>query len=72
MTQHVVVELDIPAGLEMFKRPEAVHRRSPSLLDGRDSDEILSTTEHQEAAALVDLAELLRLLGLRAKRLPRQ
>jgi hypothetical protein len=48
--------------------PEGVHRRLQSLLDRQDGGELLSEAERVEAEGLVDLADLLALLKLRAGR----
>jgi len=56
----------IPQDLVRFKLPFAVHARLQSLLDRQDRGSILTDEERDEAQALVDLAELLTLLRLRA------
>ena len=66
--QHVSIELAMPADLERFKLPEEVHHRLQELLDCQDRGEILSPAERLEAEGLVNLAELLSLLRLRATR----
>jgi hypothetical protein len=68
MSQHVVIELEIPSDLEHFTLPEGVKQRLQDLLDRQDQGENLTAAERGEAEGLVDLAELLSLLKLRARR----
>jgi hypothetical protein len=68
MSQHVIIEVKIPSDLERFSLPEGVNRRLQSLLDLQDRGESLSETERVEAEGLVDLADLLALIKLRARR----
>ena len=65
---NVLIELEVPPTLEQFKLPPGVDERLQHLLDRQDRGEILTPSERQEAEGLVDLAELLSLLGLRAQR----
>lgn len=58
----------MPEDLEQFKLPKAVDARLQSLLDKQDRGEDLTATERLEAEGLVNLAELLSLLRLRAQR----
>jgi hypothetical protein len=69
MTSSVVIEIEIPAGMEGFRLPAGVRDRLQELLDRQDRGETLSPAEKQEALGLVDLAEWLSLLRLRAQRL---
>ena len=62
-------EVDFPADLARFRLPEAVAARLQSLLGRQDSGQPLTPQERQEAQGLVDLAEFLTLLRLRAERL---
>jgi hypothetical protein len=68
MSQHVVIEVEIYSDLERVGLPEGVNRRLQSLLDLQDRGESLSETERVEAEGLVDLADLLALIKLRARR----
>ncbi len=68
MAQHALVEIEIPLAMEQFKLPKGVQTRLQSLLDQQDRGEPLSTQERKEAEGLVELAELLSLLRLRAQR----
>ncbi len=61
--------IEIPVELARFQLPEAVQARLQQLLDRQDSGELLSSAERKEAEGLVDLAEYLTLLDLRAKRI---
>ena len=60
--------VEIPAELVMHKLPPAVNARLQSLLDKQDSGIVLAPSEKSEALGLVDLAEFISLLNLRAKR----
>ena len=68
MSQHVLVELEMPTDLEKFRLPKGVDERLQELLDRQDRGEGLTPTERTEAEGLVDLAELLSLLRLRTQR----
>ncbi|ETW96479.1 MAG: hypothetical protein ETSY1_26475 [Candidatus Entotheonella factor] len=68
MSQHVLIELELPSDLEQFRLPEGVNQRLQDLLDRQDLDHGLTLAERQEAEGLVNLAELLSLLRLRAQR----
>ena len=63
------IEVDLPADLARFRLPEAVAARLQTLLDRQDSGQPLSAAEREEAEGLVDLAEFLSLLRLRAERM---
>ena len=62
MTQVV----EIPIRLAQFHLPQAVHARLHFLLDRQDSGTQLSENERLEAEGLVEVAEFLSLLRLRA------
>jgi len=64
----VLVKLELPEDLERFRLPRGVDKRLHSLLDRQDRGEELLPDERLEAEGLVDLAELLSLLKLRAER----
>jgi hypothetical protein len=68
MSQMVAVELEVPDDLARFRLPAAVDGRLQWLLDRQDRGLVLSAEERQEAEGLVDLAEFLSLLRLRAER----
>ena len=69
MSQHVLVEFEIPADLERFKLPQGVNERLHDLLDRQDRGEALTPAERTEAEGLVELSELLSLLRLRTQRI---
>jgi hypothetical protein len=71
MPRNVVIELEMPGDLRQFRLPKAVNRRLQELLDKQDRGGKLSRSERQEAEGLVDLAEMLTLLRLRAERAAR-
>lgn len=72
MSQQVIVKLEMPEDLERFHLPRGVNDRLQDLLDRQDQGEELSMDELREAEGLVDLAELLSLLSLRAERACRE
>ena len=65
----LTIDIDVPAELSRFRLPKAVAGRLQTLLDRQDSGQPLSPEERDEADGLVDLAEFLTLLRLRAERL---
>lgn len=71
MSQPIVFELEVPEELAAFRLPAGVDQRLQTLLDRQDRGETLSAEERREAEGLVDLAELLALLRLRAHRIER-
>ena len=68
----VLVEIEMPSALTQFKLPPGVNERLQSLLDRQDRAEALTEEERQEAQGLVDLAEFLSLLSMRAQRVWRE
>jgi hypothetical protein len=64
----LILDVDLPDELAKFHLPEAVAARLHTLLDKQDSGEPLTTAERAEAEGLVNLAEFLTLLRLRAER----
>lgn len=65
----LTLEIDLPNDLAQFRLPQAVAARLQTLLDRQDSGQELSAQERNEAQGLVDLAEFLTLLRLRAERM---
>ncbi len=65
-TVRINLELDLPADMAGLVLPEGVDRRLHSLLDKQDRGDPLTEDEVVEAEGLVNLAELLSLLRLRA------
>lgn len=59
--------IEIPRELVHFQLPDAVQARLQDLLDRQDTGEGLTQAELDEAEGLVDLAEFLSLLNLRAR-----
>jgi hypothetical protein len=64
----VLLKLELPEDLERFQLPRGVDGRLHRLLDRQDRGEGLTLDERREAEGLVDLADLLSLLKLRAQR----
>jgi hypothetical protein len=69
MMQSLLVEIEVPTDLESLKLPQGVNERLQELLDRQDRGQSLTPAERAEAEGLVDLAELLSLLRLRAQRI---
>jgi hypothetical protein len=63
----VLVELEMPSDLDQFKLPPGVDERLQDLLDRQDRGETLTPGERREAEGLIDLAEVLYLLRMRAR-----
>ena len=68
MSQTIAIQLEVPDDMARFRLPRAVDTRLQELLDRQDSGERLTTAERKEAQGLVNLAELLSLLRLWARR----
>jgi hypothetical protein len=62
------IELELPDDLSRFRLPQAVAARLHTLLDRQEQGQPLTDAERAEAEGLVNLAELLTLLRLRAER----
>jgi hypothetical protein len=69
MPQHILVELEMPTDLDAFTLPTGVNERLQELLDRQDQGQTLTSAERLEAEGLVNLAEFLSLLRLRAQRI---
>ncbi|HSH03783.1 MAG TPA: hypothetical protein VLL52_14810 [Anaerolineae bacterium] len=65
----MLMQLTVDENLIHFKLPSAVHARLQHLLDRQDNGVLLTNDERKEAEGLVELAEFLSLLQLRAKRI---
>lgn len=65
----LTLDVELPDELHQLRLPAAVAARLQELLDRQDSGQPLSSAEREEAEGLVDLAEFLTLLRLRAERL---
>jgi len=64
----IIADEEIPTDLAEYKLPRSLHARLQSLLDQQDQGHFLTDAERGEAQGLVDLAEFLTLLRLRAER----
>jgi hypothetical protein len=64
----LTLEVDLPDELAQFRLPDAVAARLQTLLDRQDAGQPLTDPEQAEAQGLVNLAEFLTLLRLRAER----
>lgn len=65
----LAIDVDLPADLARFRLPKAVDARLQNLLARQDSGRPLTAAEREEAEGLVEMAELLTLLRLRAERM---
>ena len=65
----LTLEVDLPDELARFRLPAGVAERLQTLLDRQDSGQPLTAPERAEAEGLVNLAEFLTLLRLRAERM---
>ena len=61
-----LVYIEVPPNLAGFKLPKSVQQRLQHLLDRQDQGFELTVEERREAEELVDLAEWMTLLKLRA------
>lgn len=68
MSQTMAFQLEVPEDLAKFHLPDGVQHRLDSLLDQQDRGELLSPDERREAEGLINLADLLSVLRLRAER----
>jgi hypothetical protein len=68
MVSSFQIDIELPAELDRFRLPRAVNDRLHQLLDRQDGGSTLMDSERAEAEGLVDLAEWLTLLRLRAER----
>lgn len=65
----LTIDVDLSGELTRLRLPGAVAARLHALLDRQDSGQPLTASECDEAEGLVNLAELLTLLRLRAERM---
>ncbi len=65
---NLTIELELPSDMDRFRLPAGVAARLQDLLDQQDSGQQLTEQEGAEAEGLVNLAEFLSLLRLRAER----
>jgi hypothetical protein len=66
MAQTIHLRLHAPGDLGKFRLPAGVQRRLQELLDRQDGGAALTPAERREAEGLVELAEMISLLKLRA------
>ena len=60
--------MDLPGDLQRLRLPAGVQHRLDELLDKQEGGAALTPAERDEAEGLVDMAELLSLLRLKAER----
>jgi hypothetical protein len=72
MSQTVAIKLEVPDELAQFRLPAGVNARLQGLLDRQDRGLRLTVAERKEAEGLVNLAEMLSLLRLRAETVGRR
>ena len=65
-THRVHLEIELPEDSAGLLLPEGVERRLQALLDKQDRGDPLTDDERAEAEGLVDLADMLSLIRLRA------
>jgi hypothetical protein len=68
MAQTVAIQVEMPDDFPRLRLPDGVQARLQALLDRQDNGRPLSPAERREAEGLVNVAELLTLLRLRAER----
>jgi hypothetical protein len=68
MIYTLLLDIDLPGDLARFKVPASVDERLSALLDKQDTTAGLTVQERSEAEGLVDLAETLTYLRLKAER----
>jgi hypothetical protein len=71
MNNSSTISIEWPGDLPKLKLPPAVQARLQALLDQQSEGTPLTEQERQEAQGLVDVAEMLTLLRMRAER-PKQ
>ena len=69
MSIPTMISVELPDDLARFQLPAAVQARLQTLLDRQDRQAVLTDAERGEAEGLVNLAEFLTLLKLRAERI---
>ena len=68
MAKTISIQVSVPGELARFRLPRGVNARLQELLDKQEEGSRLTAAERKEAEGLVELAELLSLLRLRAER----
>jgi hypothetical protein len=69
MANSIHLEVEMPGDLARFRLPGGVQQRLQESLDKQDAGEKLTAEEKREAEGLVEVADLLSLLRLRAERI---
>jgi len=69
MANSIHLEVEVPGDLARFRLPRGVQQRLQELLDKQDAGNALTAREKREAEGLVEVADLLSLLRLRAERI---
>jgi hypothetical protein len=64
----MLIEIEMPNDIPRFRLPTGVQARLQELLDRQDLGQSLTDAERSEAEGLVELADWLTLLRLRAER----
>ncbi len=72
MSQHVLVEIEVPTDLNKFQLPKGVDGRFQDLLGCHDKGEELKPAERIGAEGLVNLADVISLLRLRTQKVWRE
>lgn len=67
MSQVIQLDLELPGDLSRFHLPAGVNARLTELLDKQDAGQELTLQERSEAEGLVDLADTLTYLSLKAR-----
>ena len=67
MSRTLQLDIDLPGDLARFQLPASVDERLTALLDKQDTEAGLTAHEQREAEGLVDLAETLTYLRLKAE-----
>ena len=69
MLSPIILQVEMPEGMEQFRLPEGVNHRLQTLLDKQDAGGQLTPNERKEAEGLVALSEWLSLLQSQSQRL---
>ncbi|HMS11410.1 MAG TPA: hypothetical protein PKE66_18110 [Pyrinomonadaceae bacterium] len=68
MARSEKIQIEMPVSSDKIRLPKAVGDRLHALLDRQDKGEKLTAKERKEAEGLVELAEMLSLMRIRAER----
>jgi len=67
MAQQTTIRVNLPGDLKQLRFPKALDRRLQQLLDKQDIEGKLSAPERKEAEGLVEMAQIISMLRLRAE-----